>query len=140
MLPSTRPSTRVVPDRSLRAGPPTCARLFLIASLLLPASAFAQPVASQEAMPLRRLIVPITLDGRMDDPAWKDIPALPLTMHLPVFKGAPTQRTEIRVAYDDEHVYVGGWFYDGDPSGIRINSLYRDRWNGDDALAIYIDP
>lgn len=31
------------------------------------------------------------------------------------------------------------WFYDVDPSGIRINSLYRDRWNGDDALAIYVD-
>ena len=60
-------------------------------------------------------------------------------MYTPVFRGTPTQRTEIRVAYDDEYFYVGGWFYDTDPSGIRINSLYRDRWNGDDALAIYID-
>ena len=25
------------------------------------------------------------------------------------------------------------------PSAIRVNSLYRDRWNGDDAFAIYID-
>jgi hypothetical protein len=91
-------------------------------------------------MALQRLSGPITLDGRLDDAAWKDIPALPMTMHLPVFRGTPTQRTEIRVGYDDENVYVGGWFYDTDPSGIRINSLYRDRWNGDDALAIYIDP
>lgn len=43
------------------------------------------------------------------------------------------------VAYDDENLYAAGWFYDDDPSGIRINSLYRDRWNGDDAFAIYID-
>ena len=60
-------------------------------------------------------------------------------MYTPVFRGTPTQRTEIRVAYDDEYFYAAGWFYDTDPSGIRINSLYRDRWNGDDALAIYID-
>jgi hypothetical protein len=43
------------------------------------------------------------------------------------------------VSYDDEYFYAAGWFYDTDPSGIRINSLYRDRWNGDDAFAIYID-
>ena len=51
----------------------------------------------------------------------------------------PTQRTEIRVAYDDEYFYAAGWFYDDDASAIRVNSLYRDRWNGDDAFAIYID-
>src|SRR5687768_11365283 len=97
----------------------------VVACLFLPASAFAQPAAITEAMPLQRLSAPVTLDGRLDDAAWKDVPALPMTMHLPVFKGTPTQRTEIRVGYDDEHVYVGGWFYDTDPSGIRINSLYR---------------
>lgn len=90
-------------------------------------------------MRLARLSAPITIDGMPDEPAWQEIPALPLTMYSPVFRGTPTQRTEIRVAYDDEYLYVGGWFFDSEPSGIRINSLYRDRWNGDDALAIYID-
>jgi len=75
----------------------------------------------------------------MDDAAWGDVPMLPLTMYVPVFRGTPTQRSELRVAYDDDALYFGGWFYDTDPDGIRINSLYRDRWNGDDALAIYVD-
>jgi hypothetical protein len=96
--------------------------------------------AGQEApLELTRLASPIAVDGRLDDAAWEQIPALPLTMYLPVFRGQPTQRTEIRVGYDDEFFYAAGWFYDSDPDGIRINSLYRDRWNGDDALAIYID-
>ena len=90
-------------------------------------------------MELSRLTGPITMDGRLDEPVWQQIPPLPLTMYAPVFKGPPTQRTEIRVAYDDEYFYAAGWFYDSDPSGIRVNSLYRDRWNGDDAFAIYID-
>ena len=112
-----------------------------LAALLVPffvtPAAFA---AAQEApLELTRLSAPITLDGRLDDPAWREVPALPLTMYAPVYRGTPTQRTEIRVAYDDEAFYAAGWFYDTDPSGIRVNSLYRDRWNGDDTLAIYID-
>jgi hypothetical protein len=93
----------------------------------------------EATMDLSRLTSPIIVDGVLSDEAWRRIEPLPLTMHLPVFRGTPVQRSEIRVAYDDEFLYVGGWFYDTDPDGIRINSLYRDRWSGDDALAIYID-
>lgn len=100
----------------------------------------AIPALAQESpMELTRLSSPITVDGKVDDAGWRDVAPLPLTMYAPVFRGTPTQRTEIRVGYDDEALYFGGWFYDTDPSGIRINSLYRDRWNGDDTLAIYID-
>jgi hypothetical protein len=108
----------------------------LVPLLVTPA---ARAVAQEAPLELTRLSSPITLDGRLDDPAWREVPALPLTMYAPVFRGTPTQRTELRVAYDDEAFYAAGWFYDTDPSGIRVNSLYRDRWNGDDTLAIYID-
>jgi hypothetical protein len=99
----------------------------------------AGPAGAQEALPLQRLTGPVVVDGVPDELAWREVTPLPLTMHLPVFQGTPTQRTEIRVAYDDDAFYAAGWFYDTDPSGIRINSLYRDRWNGDDAFAIYLD-
>ena len=94
----------------------------------------------QEApLELTRITSPIVIDGVMNDEPWQDVAPLPLTMYLPVFRGEPTQRSEIRVAYDENYLYAGGWFYDSEPRSIRINSLYRDRWNGDDALAIYID-
>jgi hypothetical protein len=80
------------------------------------------------------------VDGNPNEPVWEQVPSLPLTMYAPVFRGNPSQRSVIKVAYDDEHFYAAGWFYDDDAGGIRINSLYRDRWNGDDAFAIYIDP
>src|SRR5687767_7085014 len=112
-------------------------RVVLLATLLLGS---ATPLLAQEApLELTRLPGPITVDGRPDEEAWQKVPTLPLTMYTPVFRGTPTQRTEIRVAYDDEYFYAAGWFYDTDPSGIRVNSLYRDRWNGDDVFAIYID-
>jgi Domain of unknown function (DUF5916) len=95
--------------------------------------------AADDPLPLTRLQGPIVLDGRPDEAAWQDVPPLPLTMYAPVYRGTPTQRSEIRVAYDDEALYAAGWFYDDHPGAIRVNSLYRDRWNGDDAFAIYVD-
>src|SRR6266540_1491707 len=88
---------------------------------------------------LVRVRQPIVVDGVKNDEGWRDAPVLPAVMYTPIFKGQPTQRTEMRVVYDEANLYIGGWFYDSDPKGIRINSLDRDRWNGDDTLAIYID-
>jgi Domain of unknown function (DUF5916)/Carbohydrate family 9 binding domain-like len=105
---------------------------FMLAALVLLA-------ATAVPLELTRVTTPIVVDGVMDDAGWREVDPLPLTMYVPVFRGTPTQRTEIRVAYDDEALYFGGWMFDTDPKGIRVNSLYRDRWNGDDALAIYLD-
>ena len=106
------------------------------------ALAAAAPAAAQSPAPpmeLTRLSGVVTIDGLPDEAAWGAIAPLPLTLYTPVFRGAPTQRTEIRVAYDDEALYAAGWFYDEEPARIRVNSLYRDRWNGDDAFALYLD-
>ena len=111
---------------------------FLIV-MLFASLATASVAGAQVPLELTRITSPILVDGVLSDEAWRDVAPLPLTMYLPVYRGVPTQRSEIRVAYDEQYFYAGGWFYDSDPKGIRINSLYRDRWNGDDALAIYID-
>jgi hypothetical protein len=101
-------------------------------------SVFAQD-SREIPLELTHVKEPIVVDGVMNDEGWRDAPLLPATMYTPVFNGSVTERTEMRVVYDDSDLYVGGWFYDSNPTGIRINSLYRDRWNGDDTLAIYID-
>jgi hypothetical protein len=111
-------------------------QLILVSMALAGPATGAQPLAPLD---LTRLDSAIIFDGMPDEATWLRIAPLPLTTYAPVFRALPTQRTEIRVAYDDDFFYVAGWFYDDDPGGIRINSLYRDRWNGDDALAIYID-
>lgn len=95
--------------------------------------------ANAAPLALPRLTGQVVLDGRLDDAGWRDVPALPLTMYVPVFRGTPRERTEIRVAFDDDALWFAGWFHDRDPEGVRVNSLYRDRWNGDDAFAIYVD-
>lgn len=108
----------------------------LAATTVISTAALAQKAPPLE---LRRLSAPIAVDGHPNEAAWREIEPLPMTLYTPIFRGTPTQRTEIRVAYDDEYFYAAGWFYDDNASAIRVNSLYRDRWNGDDAFAIYID-
>ncbi len=90
-------------------------------------------------MRLPRLSGPVRLDGQSDEAAWEAIPPLPVVMYWPEFRGRMTERTEIRIAYDDDYLYAAGRFYDSDPGGVRGNSLYRDRWDGDDAFDLIVD-
>ena len=86
-----------------------------------------------------RLAGPIELDGLIDEAAWAAIEPLPMIMFAPTWGGEMTQRTEVRLAYDDRYVYMSGRMYDDDPSGIRLNTFYRDQYSGDDLLSILID-
>lgn len=88
---------------------------------------------------LQRLSGKITLDGRSDEPAWEKVRPVPVTMYRPTFGGELTERTEIRVTYDDTYFYVAGRFYDSDPRGIRANSLYRDQDSDSDVFTLILD-
>jgi hypothetical protein len=94
---------------------------------------------AQQPLVLLRVSAPITLDGIPDERAWQTIPPLPLTVTQPVYRSEPSERTEIRITYDDNFVYVSGRCYTRDPSTIRVNSLYRDRWSGDDTFGFLLD-
>ena len=108
--------------------------LTLAALLALPAAAVSQ----EPPIPLARVTV-IALYGRVDEAAWDAVAPLPVTLYSPAYRGTPTEATEIRLAYDDGYLYASGRFFDSDPAGIRVNSLYRDRWSGDDVLPLFVD-
>ncbi len=122
----------------------------LAALLTLGALWAAGPAVPRTAPPLqgpppsdtlyvRRLGGPVVFDGMPDEPAWDEVPPLPLTVFSPVFGGAPTERTEIRVAYDETYFYVAASMFDSDAKGIRINTYYRDQYSGDDVLGVLLD-
>ena len=95
---------------------------------------------AEQLFVLPRIRGTVELDGLSDEPAWDGIEAFPMTMYTPTFKGELSERTEIRVAYDEHHLYVAGRFFDSDPSRIQVNSLYRDRLSDDDCFGVVIDP
>lgn len=95
---------------------------------------------AQQSIKLVRASSAIIVDGLLDEPAWKDIEPFPMVQYEPIFRGALSEATDIRVTYDDEFLYVAAKMYTKDPSTIAANSLYRDRYSGDDVFAIILDP
>jgi hypothetical protein len=77
-----------------------------------------------------RITDSITFDGKPFDEAWNTIEPFPLIMHSPVFGKPITERTEIRVAHDDNYLWVGARLYDRDPSKIQVTSKKRDEFAG----------
>src|SRR5688572_2493511 len=92
--------------------------LFLIlVCLLVPAAALAQQdKGRKEARAVRVPAGSIQLDGRLDETTWRDVP--PLTDFIqkePVEGAQPTERMEVRFAYDDDALYVGARMYSSSP-------------------------
>jgi hypothetical protein len=104
-----------------------------------PAAAQEHDPRSLSPMEIPRLSGPIEVDGVVDEAAWEEIDPLPMTMFAPTFGEPVTERTEVRIAHDDEYLYVSGRLFDSDPSGIRTNTFYRNQYSGDDLLAVVID-
>jgi hypothetical protein len=93
------------------------------------------PVDPQAVWPLPRLSGPVRVDGSSDDPAWQEVPPLPLTVYLPTYGSAPSERTVVRVAYDDEALYMVFDAWEAHPGGVRASSMIRD----DDAPGDFIN-
>jgi len=111
----------------------------LLMTVVVIGSWLAPSAAAQDPTTLARITEPIILDGFPDEPVWEQVAPMDLTMYEPISGGSMTEQTEIRVAYDDDYLYVSGKMFDSDPSQIRGNTLYRDRYSGDDTFAIVLD-
>ncbi len=68
----------------------------------------------------------IDLDGRIAEEAWSQaLPVDDFTQQEPVEGARPSRRTEIRIAYDEDNLYIGAILYD-DPEGVIAYQRRRD--------------
>jgi hypothetical protein len=113
-----------------------CLHIFLPCFLLL----ISLNLWSQDPMAVPRLSGAIDFDGVPDEDSWMAIPALPLVMYTPVFGKEPTELSVIKIAYDDEYLYVSGVFDYKNPEDLRAFSKKRDYNVGKcDWLGLLID-
>jgi hypothetical protein len=82
----------------------------------------------------------ITLDGVLSDSEWGAArPVSDFTQREP-HEGAPaTERTEVRVLYDDDALYVGARLYDSRPDSVRAQLARRDRVSSSDRFLVFLD-
>lgn len=72
------------------------------------------------------------LDGRLDDEAWQAAEAIDgFRQVLPNDGADPTVRTEVRIVYDDQAIYVGARMFDAEPHRIERRLGRRDNTDGD---------
>jgi hypothetical protein len=95
---------------------------------------------SQEPYKATRINQSITFDGVPDEEVWKSIVPMKLIMHSPVFRNEPTESSTVRIAYDNEYLYVSALFNYKDPSTIRAIGKKRDYATPScDWFGIYLD-
>ncbi|MDH3224647.1 MAG: carbohydrate binding family 9 domain-containing protein [Gemmatimonadota bacterium] len=109
-----------------------------IAALAVPAGGSGQEPRSATAS---ALMVPPVVDGRLDDEAWSGVlPLTGFTQREPVEGQPVSQRTEVRIAYDEDALYIAAWLFDDDPSGIVVGQTLRDASLDDsDAFVVVLD-
>ncbi|MGH9371154.1 MAG: DUF5916 domain-containing protein, partial [Vicinamibacterales bacterium] len=88
-----------------------------------------------------RATAPIVLDGRLEDEVWLRAPAATEFTQRDPDEGKPaTERTELRVAYDDGALFVGVRLLDREPARIARQLARRDTDAEADAFRLFLDP
>ena len=88
-----------------------------------------------------RVETPPTIDGQLNDQAWRTAAVVDQFVQRSPVEGAPaTENTAVYIAYDDTQMYFGIYAWHSNPSTIRANRVDRDRAYGDDRVAIILDP
>lgn len=124
------------------------ARLFFfLAALALPAALRAQteivPPAEPPVLRAVRAGGAVMLDGRLDEADWARAPVARGFRQINPEQGEPARLdTEVRVLFDDEHLYVAAFNRDSmGLDGLRVPDLRRDfSFNTHDQFGVTLDP
>ena len=82
----------------------------------------------------------VVANGRLDEPAWAGAPVFSsFTQSFPVPGAAPSEKTEVRLLYDDRNLYVGITAFDSQPATIHRGLGRRDAIPASDVVRVMID-
>ncbi len=121
-----------------RSGGTSLSLLSFILLTLIPVAATAAPPDVATAIPIREAP---TIDGILNEPFWDGItPITDFKQREPREGAEPSERTEVRIAYDDDFIYFGLKMFDSEPDRIRRTILQREgRIDQDDRVIIGLD-
>ena len=93
------------------------------------------------ALEAQQRLSAIRIDGVLDEESWQSAPfATGFVQGEPV-EGAPAeQRTEVRILFDDQALFVGVMMYDTDAGRIGDQLVRRDAGGQYDFFEIALDP
>ncbi|MEE2777072.1 MAG: DUF5916 domain-containing protein [Acidobacteriota bacterium] len=116
--------------------------ILVIAGLgLAPFGAADAQVAPPE-LRAHRFAVPPAIDGEViSESVWQALEVATNFVQLQPFEGEPaTERTEVRIGFDDTTLYIGVVCYDSEPSALAISDSRRDaQLEEEDSFRVVLD-
>jgi hypothetical protein len=129
--------------RATRMNLTTSSLSLVVGVLLLPLVPIRSASAAEVEKALQAIPTsePIELDGRLDEPVWARAPVgTDFVQREPDTAQPASERTEIRVVYTPQMLYIGIRALDAEPEKVIAREMQRDEplWR-DDAIDILID-
>lgn len=85
------------------------------------------PRNNRKSTQTSRINIAPKINGIADDPAWESItPISDFAQYTPVYGASPSFRTEVKIAYDDDAIYVLAQMFDPSPDSILRQLGLRD--------------
>ncbi|TGE29336.1 DUF5916 domain-containing protein [Hymenobacter metallicola] len=111
-----------------------------LAQTAAPAPASAATVAPKKQLQAVRITEAIKLDGLLDEAAWQQAPVASDFIQQRPNPGVPERhKTEVRVLYDDNNLYIGAVMHDSSPDSILREMTARDQFGNSDLFCIFLD-
>jgi hypothetical protein len=97
---------------------------------------------AEKEVRIQRASTPPVIDGVMDEEIWQRAPIIDDFHQVnPVEYAEPSERTEVRVLYDRDALYIGVRLFDSHPELINARVLRQNQPIGsDDRFFVHIDP
>lgn len=90
-----------------------------------------------------RIDSPPRIDGELVDDAWANVPVANNFVMMRPDNGKSeidTHKTEVKLVYDDEAVYISAMMYDPEPSKIPAEFTNRDNFGNSDFFMVLMNP
>lgn len=110
----------------------------LLILLLLPAVVLSAQDYEKKVYTASRTNTPPVINGDLDDNAWSEGEWGGDFMQFEPYEGAaPKQKTEFKILYDDNYIYVALKMWDTAPDSIVARMTRRDDIDGDQVVAAF---
>ena len=123
------------------------ASCLLLAAGAMDAASAQTPQDADYVSSVRRAAAAVRVDtgpaaeGWRNDPAWQQAMVISdFTQQEPTQGASASERTEVRILFDDEALYVGAWLFDSDANRIVVGERRRDAsLDASDSFAFILD-
>ena len=100
----------------------------------------SQTVSKEVEILITKTVRPPIIDGNLDDAVWLSItPVTGFVQYNPVEGIAPSESTELYIAYDRDNFYLAFKCYDSHAQEIRATMTHRESWENDDCVGFAFD-